>query len=121
MRPFDCACSNVLQLPDSNQSDVKCPQCGRVYSATGRFLWREQPGNDLPGSTSFMAEPPPFPAEADRRSPDQDAAIEQAFVEGKLPEEDRRAPEPVAAAATAETPAAEPPASKPARGDKRKS
>ncbi len=36
--------------------------------------------------------------DTDRRSPDQDAAIEQAFVAGALPEEDRRAPEPELAA-----------------------
>lgn len=28
--------------------------------------------------------------DADQRSPDQDAALEQAFVDGALPEEDRR-------------------------------
>lgn len=35
------------------------------------------------------------PVVEDRRAPDQDAAIEVAFVEGTLPEEDRRAPESV--------------------------
>lgn len=30
----------------------------------------------------------------DRRAPDQDGALEVALVEGVLPEEDRRAPEP---------------------------
>lgn len=32
----------------------------------------------------------------DRRAPDQEGALEVAFVEGVLPEEDRRAPEPAA-------------------------
>jgi hypothetical protein len=30
----------------------------------------------------------------EQRAPDQDAAVEAAFVAGTLPEEDRRAPEP---------------------------
>jgi hypothetical protein len=32
----------------------------------------------------------------DRRSPDQDTALERAFIAARLPEEDRRAPEPLA-------------------------
>ena len=52
------------------------------------------------------------PIAEERRAPDQDAAIETAFVEGALPEEDRREPEsepvatepPVAAAIEAEAP-----------------
>lgn len=119
MRAFNCVCSNELQLPDSNQQDIKCPKCGRVYTATGAFLWRESPGNDLPGSSEIIAEPF-ITKDEDRRAEDQDKALETAFVEGTLPEEDRRAEEPAntETTATVEVPAA-PPASKSARGDRR--
>ncbi len=42
--------------------------------------------------------------DTDRRAADQDAAIEEAFVAGALPEEDRRAPEPEAEVAVDPTP-----------------
>lgn len=40
--------------------------------------------------------PSPEPVAEERRAPDQDGAAEVALVEGTLPPEDRRAPEPVA-------------------------
>ncbi len=44
----------------------------------------------------------------ERRAPDQDGAIEVAFVEGVLPEEDRREPELVMESSPADTLHAEP-------------
>jgi hypothetical protein len=117
MRPFECVCSKELQLPDSNQQDIKCPNCGRVYTANGRYLWRESPGNDVPGSSDIDNTPFIAPEE-DRRADDQDEAVVAAFVEGTLPEEDRRAEEPVTETVV-ETPAAPPASKSTARGDKR--
>jgi hypothetical protein len=122
MRPFQCVCSAILQLPDSNQTDVKCANCGRVFTATGRFLWREQAGNDVPGSSEFV-HVPFITEEEERRAADQDKAVEKAFAEAKLPEEDRRTEgDPVLqepAAPVVETPAAPPASKSNARGDKR--
>lgn len=58
--------------------------------------------------------------EEDRRSEDQDKAVEDAFVEGTLPEADRRADADTETVAVVEAPVAATPVSKPARGDKRK-
>ena len=80
---FTCICGEKLPHQE-RQSDFKCPHCGRVYNYQGRFLWREHPGNDLPGSTDTV------PGGVDRRADDQDAAVEQAFEAGTLPEEPRR-------------------------------
>lgn len=112
MRVFTCVCGQTLHLSDTNQQDAKCAACGRVYTANGRFLWRESPGNDLPGSSEFV-EVPFIRPEEDRRDDDQDTALEKAFVQAKLPEEDRRIED-----LAAVTPSA--PVSKSARGDKRK-
>ena len=106
MRTFSCVCSEVLEVPDSNASDVKCPMCGRVYTHNGRFLWRESPGNSLPGSSEIIGAPI-VTSDEDMRAEDQDGALEQAFAKGTLPEEDRRASEPVLTEAPA-TPPAEP-------------
>lgn len=109
-----CICGKPLPLP-AGSHDAKCEACGRVYNQHGVFLWRERPGKELTGENTGEGE-------GDRRSPDQDAAIEQAFAEGALPEEPRRATDAaelagaatgdgaeVAAAATTTTPATTPP------------
>lgn len=85
MRIFTCICSKVLRLPEG-QTDVKCAHCGRVYTYNGRFLWQEEPGNDQPGSTGVL----PVSA-GERRAEDEGEALGEAFAEGRLPEEDRRA------------------------------
>lgn len=78
MTAFTCICGNPMSLPQ-NQGDFECPKCHRVYNHQGRFLWREDENdNKIAGGL-------------DRRAEDQDTAIEQAFAEGKLPEEPRRA------------------------------
>ena len=85
-RGMSCICGKILVLPE-NQSDCKCAHCGRVFNHMGRYLWRENAGNDLPGSGSIMTGED---AHGDRRAEDQDLALEEAFVAAKLPEVDRR-------------------------------
>lgn len=83
---FTCICGQFVKRPE-NQADTKCMNCGRVYTYNGRYLWREDTLNELPGTGS------PISGEeghGERRAEDQDAALEEAFVEAKLPDEDRR-------------------------------
>jgi hypothetical protein len=116
MRAFECVCSTILQTPDTNASDIKCADCGRVYTHNGRFLWRESAGNSLPGSSEIVSGAVVLPDE-DKRSKDQDAALEKAFVKGTLPEEDRRGDEVVL---TETVPAAPAAVTEPARGSRKK-
>jgi predicted nucleic acid-binding Zn-ribbon protein len=86
MARMSCICGEILTLPE-NQVDVKCAKCGRVFNHQGRYLWKEKPGNDLPGTSEIVTGPE---AHGDRRAEDQDTALEEAFVAAKLPEVDRR-------------------------------
>ena len=85
-----CICGKELQLPEG-QVDVKCEHCGRVYTYSGHFLWKEAAGNSIPGSSEM--EPGGVGKRAEDDSLDPDApivALEHAFEEGKLPEQPRR-------------------------------
>lgn len=87
---FTCICGKVLPH-HQHQSDFKCAACGRVYNYQGRFLWQESKGNDLPGSSDIVPGGVGKRAEDDIPDPAvADTALEEAFAEGKLPEEDRR-------------------------------
>lgn len=88
---FTCVCGEVLPH-QSAQSDFKCPHCGRVYNYQGRFLWQESAGNDLPGSSDII-DGAGIGKRLEDKVPDPEApqkALEQAFEEGKLPDEPRR-------------------------------
>lgn len=80
-----CVCGKHLPLP-TGSFDVKCEHCGRVYNQHGVFLWREDPGSaEITGKNTGEGE-------EDRRAPDQIAAAESALEAGTaLPEEPRRA------------------------------
>jgi hypothetical protein len=83
---FTCICGQFVRKPE-DQHDFKCQNCGRVYNYRLQYLWKEDTLNELPGTGTFVEGPE---AHGERRNEDQDAALEEAFVEGKLPPEDRR-------------------------------
>lgn len=82
-RAMTCMCGQFVELPDA-QTDVKCLNCGRVFTHQGRLLWQEKAGNDLPGSSDIR------PGGGDKRDEDEGNAIGEAFAAGKLPVKDRR-------------------------------
>lgn len=89
--PFTCICGKELPHQE-RQADFKCAHCGRVYNYQGRFLWKEHPGNDVPGSSDLEEGGLSRRAE-DLHPEDEDArqhALEGAFEVGALPEEPRR-------------------------------
>ena len=83
---FKCICGVTIRRSEG-QHDFKCEHCGRVYTYRGQMLWRESTLNSLPGTGEIITDDNSF---YNRRADNQDEALEEAFVEGKLPEEPRR-------------------------------